>query len=393
MKKIAIIFNGDLHNRKGYINAVLERAKRLCPQKEFSTDVFCLSTYDHWLDRKLRHTPKAERATQIEVDGLTINMIWYPFSLIDYILSVKLHKGRIIEPIIFKRNLSRFVDYDLICAHSTIPGEFAYMLYEQYNIPYITTWHGSDVHTAPFVNSNYRDTVKRVMSNGSANLFVSRALMITAKQFMQVVPNAHVSYNGGADIFTKFSDDDKRSLRKKYDIDDADKVVGFVGGLVPIKNVDKLPEIFEYIHERCPNTTFWIVGDGKLRRDIETQLQDRYPHIRCRMFGNQSVNTMPELMNCIDLLLLPSKNEGLPLVTVEAMRCATNVVASNVGGISEVIGPKNVIDHGDGFVERFGHRCVDILQNNEVCPELPKQFDWDTIVDKESKLCKSILQI
>ena len=161
MKKIAIIFNGDLHNRKGYINAVLERAKRLCPQKEFSTDVFCLSTYDHWLDRKLRHTPKAERATQIEVDGLTINMIWYPFSLIDYILSVKLHKGRIIEPIIFKRNLSRFVDYDLICAHSTIPGEFAYMLYEQYNIPYITTWHGSDVHTAPFVNSNYRDTVKR----------------------------------------------------------------------------------------------------------------------------------------------------------------------------------------------------------------------------------------
>ena len=135
MKKIAIIFNGDLSNRKGFLNAVLERAKGLYTREEFSVDIFCLSQYDNWLVRKLRHFPKSKRNAVVEVDGLTINMIWYPFSLMDYILSVKLRLGRVVEPFILKRLVAQFKHYDLVSAHSMIAGMLAYNIFEKYNIP------------------------------------------------------------------------------------------------------------------------------------------------------------------------------------------------------------------------------------------------------------------
>ena len=392
-KKIAIIFNGNVQDRKGYVNAVLERAKRLYAQGEYSVDVFCISQYDHWLVRQLRHSERVIRQAKVVVDGMLINMIWYPFSLIDYFLSVKLRTKKLIEPLLTKRILHCFEGYDLIIAHSTTSGVIALNVKNKYRIPYTITWHGSDIHTEPFINHSYKQLVIKVIESAAVNMFVSQKLRDTAQQIYPNIVDSYVSYNGASDIFYKYGDEEKCHIREQYRLTREDKVVGFVGGLVPIKNVDILPEIFNKINEVCPSVKFWIIGDGKLRKNIEFKLQEKYPMINCTMFGNQSVKVMPDIMNCLDLLLLPSQNEGLPLVIVEALRCATNVVAADVGGIKEVIGDKNAIDHGDGFIERFAQRCTEILINNESCPKLPEQFDWDIIVKNELMLYKSILQI
>jgi glycosyltransferase involved in cell wall biosynthesis len=101
---------------------------------------------------------------------------------------------------------------------------------------------------------------------------------------------------------------------------------------------------------------------------------------------------MPDMMNCIDILLLPSRNEGLPLVTVEALRSGTHVVAANVGGIIEVIGPRNVVNHGDNFIEQVARRCAEILTTSEVVPKLPECFDWDRTITEEMTEYKQILE-
>lgn len=391
MKRIAIIFNGDIHNRKGYFNAVLERVKRLYKREEYLVDVFCLSQYDYWFVRQLRHTQASAKPALINIDGVPINLIWYPFSLIDYLLSVKLHKNKLFEPIFIKRMVNHFKSYDLISAHSTIPGLVALNIKKLFNIPYIVTWHGSDIHTEPSRNYHYKKLVSMVISGAETSMFVSKNLRDTAQLIFPEMKASYVSYNGAADTFYKYEENKLELVRQQYGLTKTDKVVGFVGGLAPIKNVDIIPDIFYHIKGKCPSTKFWIIGDGKLRKLIETKFQEKYPDINCKMFGNQSVSAMPDLMNCIDILVLPSKNEGLPLVIVEALRCATNVVAANVGGIKEVIGDKNVINHGDDFIERFSQRCIDILCNNETCPKLPSQFDWTTIVNKESMLYQSIL--
>ena len=55
---------------------MLERAKRLREHGGYCVDVYCLGTYDYWLVRKLRHSVKTEQVESVEVDGLTIKMIW-----------------------------------------------------------------------------------------------------------------------------------------------------------------------------------------------------------------------------------------------------------------------------------------------------------------------------
>ena len=393
MRSIAIIFNGDIHDRKGYTNAVLERAKRLSASGNYSVDIYCLGSYDHWLVRKLRHSAKSKFEDCVEVDGLTIKMIWLPFSLIDYIFSIKMNMGRLVEPLLIRMVANRFKNYDLICAHSTVPGELALRVNRMYGVPYTTTWHGSDIHTSPFINRSYRALVTKIMRRAHANLFVSKALCEMAHKLNSKIPNADISYNGASAKFCRLTAEERIAVRSRCGVKRGERVVGFVGGLVPVKNADKLPEIFQYIAKSCERVKFWIIGDGKLRDAIESKLRVETPMIDCKLFGNQPTSIMPELMNCIDLLVLPSKNEGLPLVTVEALRCATNVVATNVGGISEVIGSENVVDRGDDFVDRFGYRCVAVLNNKESAPELPKQFDWDVIVKKEIDIYNKILKI
>lgn len=389
MTKIAVIFNGNLRNRKGYTNAVLERAKRLSMQSGVCVDVFCLSQYDNLLIRQLRHTAKVERSSMVSIDGLNITMIWYPYSLIDYILSVKLHLGRVVEPFILKRLLSKFKHYDLISAHSIIPGMLAYYICRKHNTPYCITWHGSDIHTEPFINKASFKIVSDLMRYAKRNIFVSEALMRTATD---IVPNIQgdVLYNAASSKFYRFEDKVQNELCDKYK-STTNKVVAFAGGLVPIKNAEILPDIFNSIQQQSKEKIeFWIIGDGKLRNVIECKLK-QMPDVYCKLWGNQPVEQMPLLLNCVDVLILPSKNEGLPLIVVEAIQCGANVVASDVGGIKEAIGTDNVVALGDNFVQRFSEKVVDILEGDSSLPKISDEFDWQTTSDKEIEICNKII--
>ena len=389
MTKIAVIFNGNLRNRKGYTNAVLERAKRLSMQSGVCVDVFCLSQYDNLLIRQLRHTAKVERSSTVSIDGLNITMIWYPYSLIDYILSVKLHLGRVVEPFILKRLLSKFKHYDLISAHSIIPGMLAYYICRKHNTPYCITWHGSDIHTEPFINKASFKIVSDLMRYAKRNIFVSEALMRTATD---IVPNIQgdVLYNAASSKFYRFEDKVQDELCDKYK-STTNKVVAFAGGLVPIKNAEILPDIFNSIQQQSKEKIeFWIIGDGKLRNVIECKLK-QMPDVYCKLWGNQPVEQMPLLLNCVDILILPSKNEGLPLIVVEAIQCGANVVASDVGGIKEAIGIDNVVALGENFVQRFSEKVVDILEGDSPLPKISDEFDWQTTSDKEIEICNKII--
>ena len=93
---------------------------------------------------------------------------------------------------------------------------------------------------------------------------------------------------------------------------------------------------------------------------------------------------MQDLLNSIDVLVLPSINEGLPLITVEALACGANVVGSRVGGIPESIGEDNAFALGDSFVDAISDRIVEMLENSVVQPLSPV-FYSDTIAEIENK--------
>ena len=103
--------------------------------------------------------------------------------------------------------------------------------------------------------------------------------------------------------------------------------------------------------------------------------------------GNVPAEDMPTLMNCIDVLVLPSLNEGLPLVCAEALRCGANVVGSDVGGIAEVIGADNVVPLGDGFVQQIAGKIVTML-NDRPQQSVPEDISWAKTTAREISYLK-----
>ena len=117
-KKIAIISDGNIYNRKGQFNAVHNRIKYLKNIADYDIDVFLLSTYDTFISRFLRHSSKAPKVPTTEIDGIKYNIKWIKFSIIDYILFIKFKKNVVFRTFFLKKLSKEFSKYDLLSVHS-----------------------------------------------------------------------------------------------------------------------------------------------------------------------------------------------------------------------------------------------------------------------------------
>ena len=107
--------------------------------------------------------------------------------------------------------------------------------------------------------------------------------------------------------------------------------------------------------------------------------------INCRFFGKVPHIEVPDMLNCIDLLVLPSQQEGMPLVPIEALSCGARVIASNVGGSAEAVGRDNAIDLGENFVDRFTSRAVELLKG-DIVQQVPQDMNWVATAEKENRI-------
>ena len=387
-KRIAVIFDEDIYNQRGMFNAIRNRIKHLKDIASFSIDVFVIGCYEPWHIRMLRHTPKVHRVKSIILDGIKYNTLWYNFTLVDYFLEVKLHKKPIFVSFFYRRLVKQIKGYDLISAHSTNCGQLALRISDKENIPFCVTWHGNDIHTTPFRNREKFMIVHDILEAATYNFFVSDNLKSIAHTITSEMRCA-VLYNGRNQSFTRYSEDKRISLRDSFGVPDNTKVVAFVGNLLEVKNPQLLAPIFVSVQNKYPcSLVYWVIGSGKMYDCVEKSCKDA--GVNCKFWGNQPADDMPDFMNSIDVLVLPSRNEGLPLVAVEAIACGANVVGSDVGGISEAIGKDNVFPHGDDFIDRISDRIVQMLTTHIEQP-LSEEFEWANTAKKELDIYNRLL--
>lgn len=377
--KIAVIFDADLNDRKGQFNAIVNRTKQLISFTDCTVDIYCFQDRPGGLNRLFRAVEKKVYTNELTIDGLKLNVIWYRRYLTDDILSSRLHR----PPFLFRKWLryiiSTFSTYDIITAHGLNCGEVARRVNKEYGIPYYVTWHGTDIHTTPFLSSSLRQYVATILQGAECNFFVSEALMNTAKSFAQGF-KGEVLFNGVSELFKKYDDNKRLTLKEKYGVAKT-KVVAFVGNLVPVKNVVSLPDIFNEVKQNYEGSiTFWIIGDGFQHKLIEDAMKEK--GINCIYWGNMPASELPDMMNCVDILVLPSKNESFGLVLVEAIACGANAVGSNRGGIPEVIGKENAFELNNDFISNISKRIVYLLTHN-VKQDVKKEFDWKVTAKKE----------
>lgn len=381
MKKVAVIFESCPFDRKGLFNAVHERIRHLAASEEITVHAYCIHSRDNFLTRRIRHTPDVPERVCVVIDHIAYLICWYRFSIMDHITVEHLHRRPLLFDRFMKSHMPLFYGYDAVIAHSFTGGLFALEASKRYGTPYFVTWHGSDVHTHPWKNPLVMEWTRKVMEGAKCNFFVSRNLLEFSDRICRDVPK-DVLYNGVSDAFVRFSDTDRAYVRKTYGLEDGTKVVAFVGSLVNVKNPDMLQPLFHEIRRLYEGKLeFWMVGDGKVRPKVEPALLSDNT-IEVRMFGNMPSDRMPSIMNCVDVLVLPSRNEGLPLVCAEAIRCGAAAIGADVGGVSEVVGRDNVVPHGEGFISSMAHKVVEAL-NGGLNQSVPDHMDWKKTALKE----------
>jgi len=112
------------------------------------------------------------------------------------------------------------------------------------------------------------------------------------------------------------------------------RLVLFIGGLRYPKGVDVLIDALPVMFAKA-NCDVWIVGDGPLRLQLETQVEASGLRERVSFLGFRE--DVFDLLRVADVVVMPSRWEGLPMTLLEAMAMGRPVVASAVGGIPELI--------------------------------------------------------
>ena len=113
-----------------------------------------------------------------------------------------------------------------------------------------------------------------------------------------------------------FSPEIRQQYRNELHIPDDTLVIGHVGRFVYQKNHAFLIEVFREVVKKHPNTILLLIGDGELRPEIEAKVQDYHLSDKVRFLGLRK--DVKKLYNCMDVFVLPSWYEGLPVVSVEA---------------------------------------------------------------------------
>ena len=377
-------------------NFITNRLKAL---KKFNVDfnVFGTISQDSLFAKVFRKITGSARQEKYgdyyEIDGIRYNYLSFDRRLYDIFSEYVLKKDYTLEYAkeLANKKYKSFVQekYDLIHAQGMFDppaGLVAKLLSEKLGIPYVVTCHGSDIN---LLMENAKELYIDVLGNADKVIFVSNALLNKAKSLSYSGTNAVVIPNGiDPKIFKPL---DKEKIKKELGLNK--KVVGYVGNLKYVKRADKFSEIFENIALK-QEVEFLVVGDGELRKNVEKEC--KHKSLKVKFVGRVPNDEVSYYMNAMDVMILPSRNEGFGSVIIEAQACGVPVVGSSNGGIPEVIGDGGiVVEEGEDFEKRFAEAVVEMLKNpieRGYLRERTLGFSWENIVKREVAVYEEVLK-
>lgn len=387
MKKILILSSIVPNKNKKGATFIINRCEIL--SKFYKIKVFSFNIYPSKVLRKFKYK-NSNRRNLIEFKMFD----WEFINEKMYITKIILKKVYLKSYFLFKYNkLKKYVDssYDITQAHFAFPdGYLALMIKKKLNIPYVVTCHGSDIHELT-KNKRFRKYIVTALNNADKVFFVSEFLHKKAIECGFNGENYEITTNGiDPNVFYRRTN--REVLRNKYNINKDDMIIGFVGNLEYVKGADRLVEIFKRIKKTNKSVQFIIVGDGTLKNKIANGLADCKDVI---FTGKVSQQEVAEYMNCMDYLIVPSRNEGQGNVILEAYACATEVIASNCGGIPEIIRDKKyLVENNDNMIEEINNIIFTDNKNalDEYSNEIIRNYSWEKIVEYEMGILDSIIE-
>jgi len=152
----------------------------------------------------------------------------------------------------------------------------------------------------------------------------------------------------------------KKYLKEKLNIRGNQKVLLFVHRLSKRKGAHYLSYIADKLKEK--NTIMIVIGDGSDAKQLKLKIKNIGLESHTRFLGWIPNNELASYYNLADIFIMPSDEEGFPHVILEAMAYNVPFVATNVGGVKDII-PKEInnylVDAGD--IDLFIKKIEELL--------------------------------
>jgi N-acetyl-alpha-D-glucosaminyl L-malate synthase BshA len=293
----------------------------------------------------------------------------------------------------------KFERLDLLHVHYAIPHASAAYMAQQIlkdqgvEIPFVTTLHGTDITLVgkdpsfePVINFSINKSNR--VTAVSENLKKETFELFDIKNNIEVIPNF---------ICLKEYKMDNNDYYKKRFAPNNEKVICHVSNFRKVKRIEDVIIAFEGISKEM-DVKLLLVGDGPERARLE-QIS-RNSKFSKNIFFLGSLKSTKEVLNISDLFILPSSKESFGLSALEAMACGVPVIASDSGGIPEVI------SHGkSGLLNSVGDTCqmtknaLKLLSNDSLLESFKTnayqqamKFDIEVILPKYESLYEKCIK-
>jgi teichuronic acid biosynthesis glycosyltransferase TuaC len=282
---------------------------------------------------KPRRFAHKESDRPLPLAGVPVRHVTYPaFPLVSRVLNGRTCGKRLLPEL-------RTFRPDVVVAYQVYPEAYA-ALYaaEKLGVPCVAGAIGSDVRRIPrFVGPLVASTLQR------ASHVVTVCEELSERARRMGVPPAKVStiMNGcDPEIFHRR---DRDPARAALGVAPETRLVVFTGNLVEVKGLPDLIRALSILDTAGMPVDATLIGSGPLEPRLRELAGSLGLASRIRFTGSLAPREVAQWLGAADVFCLPSLSEGSPNVMMEALRCGRPVVASNVGGIPELLTPMSGI--------------------------------------------------
>ena len=204
--------------------------------------------------------------------------------------------------------------------------------------PYLVWGRGSDVYYPRLFKGSLS---KLVLSKADAVVALTHDMK---KEMLKVCKRDILVIGNGVDS-ERFGSHSRKEARYQLGIREDEKVVIFVGTLVPVKGVRYLIEAMNIIKQERPETRLLIVGDGPEKEKLQSLASQLGVEDNITFTKRVNNSKVAVYLAASDMFVLPTLSEGYPNTIAEAMASGLPIVSTSVRGLSEIIA-----DGRNGFI-------------------------------------------
>jgi N-acetyl-alpha-D-glucosaminyl L-malate synthase BshA len=234
--------------------------------------------------------------------------------------------------------VAEFYSLDLLHVHYAIPHSVSALLARQMlasrgrHLPFITTLHGTDI-TLVGLDRSYLPITRFGIEQSDGVTAISSYLRDRTREAFGITSEIEVVRNFvNCDVYVR-NPELVATMRGRF-AEPSERLLVHLSNFRPVKRIQDVVEVFARVAREVP-ARLMLIGDGPDRSIAEHLAREHGIQDRVHFVGKQ--DNVNELLPLADLMLMPSEMESFGLAALEAMACGVPTIATDVGGVSELV--------------------------------------------------------